>query len=92
MLQFASLSFDASVQDMFMPLLAGGRVVLAPPDAPALAAPAGRADPGPRRHVRLLTPAVVGLLRDEQFPGLRVLMCGGEELPAEPGRPWLRPA
>ena len=29
-LQFASLSFDASVQDMFMPLLAGGRVVLAP--------------------------------------------------------------
>ena len=46
-LQFASLSFDASVQDMFMPLLAGGRVVLAPAEHAALAAAAGRADAGP---------------------------------------------
>jgi amino acid adenylation domain-containing protein len=90
-LQFASLNFDASVQEMFMPLLAGGRVVLAPPEVLH----------SPRRLMALLadraitfaclTPSVVGLLGLEPLPDLRVLMCGGEELPAELVGRWLRP-
>ncbi len=90
-LQFASLNFDASVQEMFMPLLAGARVVLAPPDTLHT----------PRRLIALmrergitfacLTPSVVSLLGGEQFPQLRVLMCGGEELPSDLVGQWLRP-
>jgi amino acid adenylation domain-containing protein len=90
-LQFASLNFDASVQEMFMPLVAGGTVVLAPADVLHT----------PRRLVGLmrdravtfacLTPSVVSLLGDEDLPALRVLMCGGEELPGGLVRHWLRP-
>ncbi len=90
-LQFASLNFDASVQEMFMPLVAGGTVVLAPADVLHT----------PRRLVALmrqravtfacLTPSVVSLLGDEGLPALRVLMCGGEELPGGLVRHWLRP-
>ena len=90
-LQFASLSFDASVQEMFMPLLGGARVVLAPADT--LHSPRRLAALIRDRRITFacLTPSVVSLLGDEQFPQLRVLMCGGEELPSELVRRWLRP-
>jgi len=91
MLQFASLAFDASVEDTFMPLLAGARVVLAP---------AGTLH-SPDRLARLLldarigflslTPAVLDLLPAGEYPDLRVLMAGGDELPAEVARRWIRP-
>ncbi len=90
-LQFASLSFDASVQEMFMPLLGGARVLLAPADTlhspPRLAALMREA----RVTFACLTPSVASLLADEQFTDLRVLMCGGEEVPSELVRRWLRP-
>ena len=90
MLQFASLSFDASVQDMFMPLLSGGRVVLAP--ASTLHSPPRLAALMRDRHVTFacLTPSVITLLGDGEFPALRVLMSGGEELPSELARRWAR--
>jgi amino acid adenylation domain-containing protein len=90
-LQFASLSFDASVQEMFMPLLGGARVVLAP--AGTLHSPRRLAALIRDRRITFacLTPSVVSLLGEEQFPDLRVLMCGGEELPSELVRRWLRP-
>ncbi len=90
-LQFASFSFDVSVSDMFMPLLSGARLVLAsaetlhsPPRLAALMREAciTYAD---------LPHAVLSLLRDEPFPGLRVLIAGGEELPSELASRWLRP-
>ncbi len=90
-LQFASLNFDASVMEMFMPLLAGARLVLAPPQA----------RDSPRRLAglirqagvtfTLLPSAILGLISDEQFPDLRVLLTGGDELPSELVGPWLRP-
>jgi non-ribosomal peptide synthetase component F len=91
MLQFASLSFDASVHDMFMPLLAGARAVLAP--AATLHSP-------PRlaaliRDTRVtfvcLPPAVLSLLTGEHFPDLRMLTSGGEELSSELAAHWVRP-
>jgi amino acid adenylation domain-containing protein len=90
-LQFASLSFDASVQEMFMPLLGGARVVLAAPET--LHSPARLAALMRERRVTFacMTPSVLSLLGDADFPDLRVLMCGGEELPAELARRWLRP-
>ncbi|HEY1621419.1 MAG TPA: amino acid adenylation domain-containing protein [Streptosporangiaceae bacterium] len=90
-LQLASLSFDVSVKDMFVPLLAGGKVVLAPPESRS----------SPRRLAELIrqagvtfasmTPSVLGLLTGEELPSLRVLVSGGEELPAELARAWQRP-
>ena len=90
-LQYASLSFDVSVMDMFVPLLAGGRVVLVPPDAvhspPRLAALIRSAGV----TFACLTPSVLRLLAGEQLGGLRALVSGGEELPAELARAFQRP-
>ncbi|HEY2550764.1 MAG TPA: amino acid adenylation domain-containing protein, partial [Streptosporangiaceae bacterium] len=90
-LQFSSLSFDASVHEMFMPLLGGGRVVLASPETlhspPRLAALMR----GTGVTFAVLTPSVLTLLGDEQFGDLRVLEACGEELPSELARRWIRP-
>jgi amino acid adenylation domain-containing protein len=90
-LQFASLNFDVSVMDMFMPLLAGARVVLAA--AEVLLSPPRLADVMRGRGVSFacLPPAVVSLLTGQVFPDLRVLLSAGEELSAELVRRWLRP-
>jgi amino acid adenylation domain-containing protein len=90
-LQFASFTFDVSVMDMFMPLLGGARLVLAAPDT--LHSPPRLAALIRDRNVTFacLPPAVLSLLAGEQFPGLRVLMAAGEELPSELARRWVRP-
>jgi amino acid adenylation domain-containing protein len=91
MLQFASLAFDASVEDTFMPLLAGARVVLAP--VGTLHSPDRLA--GLLLDARIgflsLTPAVLDLLPAGEYPDLRVVMAGGDELPTEVARRWIRP-
>jgi amino acid adenylation domain-containing protein len=90
-LQFAAFTFDASVLDTFMPLLAGARVVLAPAETlhapPRLTALLRAA----RITFVLLPPAVLSLLGEDPFPDLRVLVAGGEELPASLARRWIRP-
>ena len=90
-LQFASLNFDGSVQDTFMPLLSGARLVLAP--AQTLHSPPRLAALMRDRRVTIahLTPPVLSLLGDRQFPDLRTLGVGGEELPSELARRWMRP-
>jgi amino acid adenylation domain-containing protein len=90
-LQFASLSFDASVEDTFMPLLAGARVVLAA--AETLHSPPRLAALIRERHITVvpLSPAVLSLLGDEEFPEVRLLSVGGEELGTELARRWVRP-
>jgi amino acid adenylation domain-containing protein len=90
-LQFASLAFDASVMDMFMPLLAGARVVLAPREtlhSPSRLAALFR-DAG--ITFACLPPAVLDLLPVGRYPDLRILMAGGDKLPAELARRWIRP-
>jgi amino acid adenylation domain-containing protein len=90
-LQFATFTFDVSVMDMFLPLLAGGRVVLASAETlhslPRLAALIREAGV----TFACLPPAVLNLLTGEDFPGLRVLLSAGEELSSELLRAWLRP-
>jgi amino acid adenylation domain-containing protein len=89
-LQFAAVTFDVSVMDMFMPLLAGARVVLAPPDTlhspPRLAALMRDS----RVTFACLPPAVLNLLIGEDFPELATLLSAGEELSSELLRHWLR--
>ncbi len=90
-LSFAAFTFDVSVMDMFMPLLGGAKVVLAPPSTlhspPRLAALLREA----RITFACLPPAVLSLLTGEQFPELRTLLSAGEELTSELLRAWLRP-
>ena len=90
-LQFSAFTFDVSVMDTFMPLLGGAKVVLAsaetlhsPPRLAALIRDTGVT-------FACLPPAVLSLLTGEDFPGLRVLMTAGEELPSELARCWVRP-
>jgi len=52
-LGFAAFTFDASVEDMFVPLLAGARIVLASPDT--LHSPP-RSYPRPSHHLRFPSP------------------------------------
>ncbi|MEU8262194.1 amino acid adenylation domain-containing protein [Micromonospora sp. NPDC048999] len=88
-LGIASLGFDAITMDLFVPLLLGGAV--------QLIGTADRADP-----VRLarfiaahevnwgfITPTVLALLDPADVPALRVLLCGGEAVPAELAARWV---
>jgi amino acid adenylation domain-containing protein len=90
-LQFASLTFDVSVMDMFTALLSGARAVVASNEVRL--SPSGLAALMRDREVTLacLPPAVLNLLTGEQFPRLRMLMAAGEEFPVELERAWLRP-
>jgi amino acid adenylation domain-containing protein len=91
MLQFASFAFDVSVKDMFLSLLSGARLVLAAPETlhspPRLAALIRQTGV----TFASLPPAVLGLLPAGPYPELRVIMAGGEELPTEVARRWIRP-
>ncbi|MFH8986929.1 amino acid adenylation domain-containing protein [Streptomyces sp. NPDC017940] len=91
-LQHAPLAFDASTYELWVPLLSGGTVVVAPPgvlDGDGLAALITR-----HRVTALFAPA--GLFRvvaEEQpgaFTGLRELWTGGEAVSAEAVRRVLR--
>jgi len=89
-LQFAAYTFDVSVMDMFMPLLGGGRVVLAP--VSTLHSPPRLAALIRDRKITFasLTPSVLSLLNDEHFADLQVLTSGAEELPSDLASRWLR--
>nr|WP_239543353.1 amino acid adenylation domain-containing protein [Micromonospora terminaliae] len=94
-LGIASLGFDAATMDLFVPLLLGGAVQLLGAD--------DRTDPV--RLARFLavhevtwgfiTPTVLALLDPAELPTWRVLLCGGEAVPAAlvarwaPGRRFL---
>jgi len=84
--QQTSLSFDVSIWELFRPLAAGGRVVLARPrgegDARQLAAPLRRHGIT-RAH---FVPSLLQLFMDEDgarsCTALRQIVCAGEPLPA----------
>jgi amino acid adenylation domain-containing protein len=90
-LQFSSFTFDVSVLDTFAGLAAGARVVLA--DAETLHSPPRLAGLISEAGVSFaaIPPAVLSLLAGQQFPGLRVLITAGEELPSEVARAFVRP-
>ncbi|HEX2077932.1 MAG TPA: amino acid adenylation domain-containing protein, partial [Longimicrobium sp.] len=80
-----SLNFDGSVREIFLPLIAGGRVVVA--------RPGGHRDPSyllgviGRENITTvnLVPSLLQVLLDapevENLRGLRRILCGGEALP-----------
>jgi amino acid adenylation domain-containing protein len=91
MLQYASYAFDMSVLDTFLSLLSGARLVL--PGAETRHSPQRLAALIRRSgvtHANLPT-AVLDLLPAGHYPDLRVMCVGGEQVPAELARRWIRP-
>ncbi|HVR95834.1 MAG TPA: amino acid adenylation domain-containing protein, partial [Thermoanaerobaculia bacterium] len=85
-LQFASLSFDASAWEIAMAFGAGATLVLGPrerrlsrEELTALLAESTAA---------LLPPTVLATLSPEDLPGLATLIVGGEACPVELARAW----
>ena len=89
-LQFAAITFDVSVADMFLALTSGARLVLARPET--LHSPPRLAELIRKAEVSFacLPPTVLSLLRGEDFPSLRTLLSAGSELSTELFRSWLR--
>ena len=92
-LQFASLSFDASVFEMFAALACGATVCLA--DEDTLRSPARLAQLLREGwiSIALLTPGVAAVLAAEAdtFADLRVIVIGGESFSSELVWSWARP-
>jgi amino acid adenylation domain-containing protein len=87
-LQFASLSFDASVSEMAMALCAGATLVLGPPQA-LLAGPA-LASLLREQAITTVTlpPSVLVGLSPDELPALRTVATAGEACPAELVERW----
>jgi len=87
-LQFASLCFDASVSEIFMALLAGATLVLAP--ASELRPGAELARTLRERHVTTVTlpPSVLAVLPIGELPDLGTIITAGEPLPAALCATW----
>ena len=87
-LQFASLSFDASVSEIFMALLAGARLVLAP--ASELRPGAELARTLRERAITTVTlpPSVLAVLPIGELPELGTIITAGEPLSAELCAMW----
>ncbi|MBW7900226.1 MAG: amino acid adenylation domain-containing protein [Rhodocyclaceae bacterium] len=85
-LQFASPSFDASLSEIFMALLAGGS--LHPVSRELIDAPWALREHMAAQGVSVATlpPSYLALFRREVFPGLRVLITAGEAPIAEDAR------
>jgi amino acid adenylation domain-containing protein len=87
-LQFASISFDASVSEIFIALCCGASLCLA--DRPSLM-------PGPQlieliheqavTHIKI-PPSALSALPDEELPGIRLLASAGESCSGDLARRW----
>jgi amino acid adenylation domain-containing protein len=87
------IAFDLTVTSLFVPLLVGGRLLLADPDNGADALVGGLRRPGMEEGLLKLTPAHLEVLRQEAARGRtlrpgRVLVVGGEALFGESLKDW----
>lgn len=87
-LQFASLSFDASVSEIFTTLVAGGTLYLAQRDT--LISPPDLLKLLRREAITMMTlpPSLLAMLPDEDLPALRTVVSAGESCPWEVALRW----
>jgi amino acid adenylation domain-containing protein len=89
-LQFASLSFDASVSEIFTALLAGATLCMASREA--LMPGTGLSDLMRDNQITTVTlpPTALAILPDGELPNLNTLVVAGEACSAELVRRWSR--
>ena len=89
-LQFASFSFDMSLMDIFGALAAGATLCLT--DQETLASPDRFAEYARRQRITLATlpPALLMVMRPEEFPTLETVISGGDRCPVELANSWGR--
>ncbi|MBZ4423392.1 amino acid adenylation domain-containing protein, partial [Myxococcus sp. RHSTA-1-4] len=87
-LQFASLSFDLSVEEIFTTLCSGAALVLAPLEKLMPGAPLQKLLREEALTVISLTPAALAATSPEGLTELRTVISGGEALPAEVVARW----
>lgn len=86
-LQFSHFTFDASVHDIFVTLLAGGCVCLPSEEERMNDLPGAMKRMGV--NYAFLTPAVLGTLRPVDVPDVRTVGVGGEAVRSEHVEEWL---
>ncbi|MET7289751.1 amino acid adenylation domain-containing protein [Streptomyces sp. NPDC005573] len=89
-LQFAGITFDATIGEIFGPLANGGTVVLPPPDADLIGPGLARLLEQQRITTAFLPPSVLAVLPDTELPDLRTLVVGGEAVPTDVAERWGR--
>ncbi|HEX8353070.1 MAG TPA: amino acid adenylation domain-containing protein, partial [Pyrinomonadaceae bacterium] len=89
-LQFASLSFDASVSEIFMALAAGATLHLAPQDELTSVQALARLLREERITTVTLPPAVLAALAPDDLTTLRTVITAGDACPADVMRRWQR--
>ncbi|MGF7047912.1 amino acid adenylation domain-containing protein [Paenibacillus sp. DS2015] len=77
-LQYASISFDASVSEIFTTLIAGATLVLVPEDSLSIGEALHRILKKQRISVVTLVPSVLNGLPHEELPDLKTLVTAGE--------------
>ena len=87
-LVFSSISFDASVMDIFSTLIAGGTLVLAPRETLSSVTGLQKTIQEKQATYLFLPPSMLALLPPDQSPSLRTICVGGEVLPVEVARRW----
>jgi len=89
-LQFAPLSFDASVSEIFVTLLAGATLCLRDREAAFSAVDLVHQLYDESITEVTLPPSVLALLPDADLPALRTLVVAGEDCPADIAARWAR--
>ncbi len=87
-LQFASLSFDASVSEVFMALLAGATLVLGTPDEIMPGVALDRLMRERRITTITLPPSALAVMPGADLPELKTLIVAGEACPVELMERW----
>ncbi|MGS2618251.1 amino acid adenylation domain-containing protein [Micromonospora sp. LZ34] len=87
-LGIASLGFDAATMDLFLPLLLGGAVQLLGSEDRADPVRLARFIAAHEVNWGFITPTVLSMLDPAQLPAWRVVLCGGEAVPAELAARW----
>ena len=88
-LQFAAPSFDASVSEIFMALLAGASLWPVEQDSMLTGAPLGRFLAEHRITTATLSPSALASVPPQPFPELRTLIVAGEDCPSHVVADWV---
>jgi len=90
MMQHTSLSFDASVLEIFTSLLSGGCLHLLPPELAGSGEGLAQFINEEEITLLIITPSMLETVPYSEYPTLRTIVLGGESCPEELAHRWLQ--